>query len=74
MEKCSYFWLNYIEEVFHPINFSLVVKLFKSVGLGGQLVTYWPPTGCVAVLYVCGDRSHCLMHCCILYVGTGHIA
>ena len=38
--------------------------------LGGELVTYWPPTGHVAVIYVCGDWSHC----CILCVGTGHIA
>ena len=56
------------------------------------MVTYWLPTGHIAVFYVwglvtlpdtlpdallyimCGNWSHCLMHCCILCVGTGHIA
>ena len=56
--------------VFHPIIFSLMVN-FSS--LRGWEVN-WPPTSHVAVLYVCGDWSHCLTHCCILCVGTGHVA
>ena len=60
--------------MFPPDQFPSYGELFKSVGLGGQLVTYWPPTGHIAVLYVCGDWLHCLTCCCILYVGTGHVA
>ena len=92
MEKCSYFWLNYIEEystlsisanngkvfvflvklyrgVFHPINFSLMVNFSSLWSWEGN----WSPTGhlLVALLYsMCGDWSHC----CILCVGTGHVA
>ena len=96
MEKCLYFWLNYIVEcstlsisakngkvfiflvklysgVFHLIDFSLMVNFLSLWGWEGD----WPPTGCilVALLYfMCGDWSHWRMHCCILCVGTGHIA
>ena len=111
MEKCLYFWLNYIVEsstllisanngkvfvflvklyrgVFHPINFNFMVNFSSLWGWEGN----WSPTGhllvtllyfmcvgtgCIAVycvwelvtlpdvlLYiVCGNWSHCLMHC-----------
>ena len=96
MEKCSYFWLNYIEEcstlsisakngkvfiflvklyrgVFHLIIFSLMVNFSSLWGWEGD----WSPTGCLLVMLLyfrCGDWSCCLMCCCILCVGTGHIA
>ena len=107
MEKCLYFWLDYIEEcstlsfsannrkvfvflvrlyrgVFHLIDFSLMVNFSSLWGWEGD----WSPTGHVAVIYVwglvalpdtllyimCGNQSCCLMHCCILCVGTGHVA
>ena len=72
--KVFVFLVKLYSGVFPPYQFQSYGELFKFVGLGEQLVIYWPPTGHIAVLYVCGDWSHCLVHCCILCVGTGHVA
>ena len=73
MEKCSYFWLNYIEEC-STLLFSVLWWTFQVCGAeratGHLLAIYWSHCCILCV----GDWSCCLTHCCILCVGTGRIA